>query len=222
MGKRFLILSMLVSAAFLMLGSPWAAQGTGSKTVRSLSMADAYALAKPEALSWDSRAKLYWMNSVDVAHDVSSEQGRDGTRRKWNVEFVVPSTEQHFTVVIYDGQIAKVTAFTNATLWEPFDELPAIPMVDVLETVKAIGLEPSTNVAFGYHYKLHQRRGIPTLEVVGAEKGSARRRVIAFRLVDGEAKVILETGMEEQLRAGLFAPSGAPPIPHSANGLPDR
>lgn len=197
MGKRFLILSLLVSAACLMLGSPWVARSAGYRAVRSLSMADAYALAKPEALSWDSRAKLYWMNSVDVAHDVSSEQGRDGTRRKWNVEFVVPSTERHFTVVIYDGQIAKVTAFTNATLWQHFDDLPAIPMGEVLETVLTMGLEPGTNVAFGYHFKLHQRGGRPTLEVVGAEKGSARRRVIAFHLVDGEAKVILETGMEE-------------------------
>jgi len=177
---------LLASANLLVTHTSGAA---APKLVRSVSMTEAYTLAEPHALSWDSQAKLYWINSVDQINNTSSEHGLNGTRSKWNVEFVVPGTDRHFTVVIFDGRVAASTEFANATMWEPFDEFPALPVGEILKTAKSLGLEPGTNFAFGYHFKLHKRDGSPTLEVIGKDKGSSGKKQMAFDPFNGKVKL---------------------------------
>jgi hypothetical protein len=142
---------LVVTLGFLLVTNGRVA--TASKPV-AISMAEAYRIAKPKALEWSPNARLYQLNSADTLENTESQQGLDGTRNVWYIEFAIPDTERHFVVRVSDRTIEKTEQFRNPTLWPGYDELPPINMGKVLATVKAKGLQPGTFTAFGYHYRL--------------------------------------------------------------------
>lgn len=179
--NRFLP-AIVVGAIGMACGVAWVAGANAPRAQAAppdkwVSIVDAYNTAKSEAQTWDSTARLYQINSVDTS-DANPNHGSDGSRARWNVEFVVPNTERHLNVVVDRGQVADVVEFRNPTLWDGFTDISTIRTGEVLRVAKQKGLQPSRNLGLGYHFRLHYYNGQPTISVLGELPDGERARLM--------------------------------------------
>lgn len=141
------------------------------------SMLHAYEVARETALDWDSSARLYGMNSVDTS-DADATHGLDGSRRLWNVEFVIPGTERHLNVLVDDGVVSNSTEFRNPTFGPGLDNLPDLRMGEIMKDIQGQGLRPGTSIAMGFHFRLaYNPDGTLYLSVIGQKKEGKLERV---------------------------------------------
>jgi hypothetical protein len=176
--KRALVLLLgVVTVSVAGLALARGAVGLNSPPAKTLSLAEAYNLAKPRALTWDSRARLYEMHSADSKDVIDSNQGLDGRRASWYVDFVIPDTTRHFFVFVSNGEVAAEREAQNPTLWTPFEELPAIAVADIMATARANGVQRGTSKGFGYHFRLHKHDNKPTFAVLGQDKSGLRTEI---------------------------------------------
>lgn len=154
---------------------------------RPVPMAEAYNIARLRAMEWDRSARLYQMNSVDLEGNLDYQQGTDGRRTKWTLDFVIPGTERHLGIDITNGAVTAVTEFRNPTKWEGYDSFPEIPMGRVLKATKEQGVNPGKTVAFGYHFRLlyiDPVRGVELL--VYGERQDGGRKSLRFEPETGQ------------------------------------
>jgi hypothetical protein len=153
-----MITSVLMVIASVLVVATWShiAAAFGSMVnVKAVSMTEAYNIAKPRALDWNPKAKLYHMISVDPVENKDNQAGLDGKRPMWNLDFVIPGTERHLTVYVTDRAVERVIEGRNPNIWSGYDQLPAIPMAKVLKMAKEKGLKPGKDVlGQGLHFRL--------------------------------------------------------------------
>lgn len=142
-----------------------------------LSLKEAINLGIDRAKKWNDNASLINVNSVDET--MGGSRGETGKRFNWFLNFNVPGTEDYLLLGISKG---KITVFeqlkqsgqeqTIANSDIKFDSSDVVRMAK-----EKYSLNPGKDWATGYHFTLRIIEGIPTITVVGNDKGKLFTRI---------------------------------------------
>lgn len=141
---------LLSSTAIVTLSSALAGASAG----HPVTMREAYTLTASAAKKWHADAGLYEINSADLAGVTNSQEGLDGRRRVWYVDYYSKSAQKHFVLRVEDGRVIPKSIGVNPFLHD------FIQPADIPDTTKLArlalskGLKPSNSVAFGLHFDI--------------------------------------------------------------------
>lgn len=146
----------------------------------SIDLLKAYEIASAEAFNWDASAKPYFISSVDDPIEGTCVKGDDGTRNRWNFDFVVENTHRHLIITVHNKTVvSKVEAESsvNPDHIINMEELHISTADAVTIARENYVLRPGANWAQGYHFVLENDGSMLILSVIGLDESRSMERI---------------------------------------------
>ena len=150
-----------------------------SNEKKSLTLKEAYNLAISQISEED--VYLYTMTSADIENMVDEEDGLNGQRRFWNLDFNKLNSTEHYIFQIQDGKIMNFVQVpgidVGAEKLITLNEL-TVDSNNALEIALNIyELQAGTIWAIGHHFMLNKYDGNATLSVTGFDSEGNFKKV---------------------------------------------
>lgn len=110
------------------------------------------------------------MDNPELQED---DNGKNGKRRVWNFQSVVPNTDKGIVITIHDKSVFNTSEFKCMPI--SIDKCVSkeefkINATDALEaSIKKYKLNPRKNWAIGYHFILFKAQNLAELDVMGLD-----------------------------------------------------
>jgi hypothetical protein len=202
--KKSFILTMVITLITLFSLAKYIPARPSTEHSRNLiDLKQAYNLALESVKKENSKAILYFITSADEVNQTDFEQGRDGRRNLWNIDFVVPDSEQHYVVSIKDGKVVKCESVKSAIdqnrLYLDVKHLPDTNKV-INNVINKYDINPGRNWAFGYHFSYSKQNDKSVLIITGADNDGS----IAKILVDASTEEVLSFNHKVLTGGGFY------------------
>ncbi|PRR70729.1 WD40/YVTN/BNR-like repeat-containing protein [Clostridium thermopalmarium] len=163
-------------------GSPKTVHAVAFKPIN---MYEAYKLSLLTVKKLNKNAQVCYISSVDDPKLKDMNEGVDGKRRFWNLDFAVPKTDQHYIVTIHDKDVVSCKAVKSVVEEETImnDEKSILNASNRLKDIKdKYNINPSIGWASGYHFRLNLEDNKYMVTVIGTDNSGNMAKIFVDSL----------------------------------------